>query len=214
VEVASNVGNNMKGVAFDGTRIWTANEGKDSFCPQSSLSIVTPGNTIPWSVTNITTGFNRPYGMLFDGSNIWVTDKGDNTVKKLNSTGGVIQSIPVGSSPRNPIFDGMNIWIPNFDSNNITVVRVKGPSGNPITAFVLATVSAPLMSGPETAAFDGERVLITCHDTINALYLFKAADLSFIAAVATGDGTVPLGACSDGINFWVTLNGTEQLMRF
>src|SRR6266508_217692 len=65
--VASNLGGNPQGIAFDGTRIWTANSA-------SSVSIVTPGTSIPWTVTTVSTGFANPLGMLFDGGNICVTD--------------------------------------------------------------------------------------------------------------------------------------------
>jgi hypothetical protein len=45
--------------------------------------------------------------------------------------------------------------------------------------------------------------------------LFKASDLSFIADVPmllASSG--PLLACSDGINFWVPLHGSADLLRF
>jgi len=41
----------------------------------ADVSIVTPGSTIPWTVTTVTAGFAQPQGILFDGSNIWLTDK-------------------------------------------------------------------------------------------------------------------------------------------
>ena len=62
--VATNLGNNAKGIAFDGTHVWTANN--------FSVSIVTPGDTIPWTVTTVTTGFGNMFGPIFDGTNIWV----------------------------------------------------------------------------------------------------------------------------------------------
>ena len=69
--------------------------------------------------------------------------------------------------------------------------------------------------GPFAAAFDGERVLITNSDGIdNNLSLWKAGDLSPIGFFATGSSSNPNGACSDGVNFWITLRGTNQLARF
>src|SRR5262249_18522891 len=47
--VASNLGNGPLSIAFDGSRIWTSNQG--------SVSIVTPGASIPWTATTVTTGF-------------------------------------------------------------------------------------------------------------------------------------------------------------
>ena len=76
--VASTLGNSPTGIAFDGSRIWTANDG-------GSVSIVTPGATIPWTVTTVTTGFIGPCGILYDGANIWVTDHDASTLLKLDS---------------------------------------------------------------------------------------------------------------------------------
>jgi hypothetical protein len=42
--------------------------------------------------------------------------------------------------------------------------------------------------------------------------LWKAADLTPIGSFSTS--TEPFGACSDGINFWIILNITNQLARF
>jgi hypothetical protein len=44
--------------------------------------------------------------------------------------------------------------------------------------------------------------------------LWKAADFNPLGFIPTGDNTSPDGACSDGINFWVTLEVAGQLMRF
>ena len=200
-------------VAFDGAKIWTANS-TSCGVGLNSVSYATVGTTVPWNITNITTGFNRPYGILYDGSHIWVTDRGDHRLKKVNKANGtVLQSIPVGTDPGHPVFDGMNIWVPNYGSDNITVVRVKDAAGNALAScFVLKTLTAPFMLGPLTAAFDGERVVVACQT--QGIFLFKAADLSFITGISTGPDTNPYGACSDGLNFFVTLNGTNQLVRF
>jgi DNA-binding beta-propeller fold protein YncE len=66
-------------------------------------------------------------------------------------------------------------------------------------------------STPVAASFDGQRVLVTNSTSVT---VFKAADLSFIANVATGVGSQPHAACSDGINFWVPLQGKGKLLRF
>jgi hypothetical protein len=63
------------------------------------------------------------------------------------------------------------------------------------------------------AAFDGERVLVTNYIG-NAVSLWKAADLTPLGSVPTGDSTLPAGACSDGVNFWITLLNSGQLARF
>ena len=57
--LTSNLGVSPNGIAFDGSRIWTANSG--------SVSIVSLN---PVSVTTISTGFSFPIGMIYDGSHI------------------------------------------------------------------------------------------------------------------------------------------------
>jgi hypothetical protein len=197
--VSSALGANPYGIAFDGSRIWTANQGAPG-----SVSIVTPGATLPWSVTTVTTGFTLPTGALYDGANIWVTDT--NSLLKLDSAGAILQTVTVGSSPGIPIFDGRNIWVPNGSSNSVSVVRASGGA-------VLATLTGNGLNQPFTAAFDGQRVLVT-NVSGDSVSLWKAADLSSIGSFATGGSTNPFGVCSDGINFWITLVGSNKLARF
>lgn len=192
------LGNFPTGVSFDGARIWTANEG-------GSVSIVTLN---PLSVSTVTAGFSVPGSMLYDGANMWVTDIGTTpgNLFKLDSNGTIIQTVTVGTNPSFQVFDGTNIWVPNFGSNTVTVVRAS-------TGAVLATLNGNGLNSPTTAAFDGERILVTNHFGDN-VSLWKAADLSPLGSYSTGSATGPNGACSDGLNFWITLQTTNQLARF
>ncbi|HKF43151.1 MAG TPA: S-layer homology domain-containing protein [Thermoanaerobaculia bacterium] len=197
--VASNLGSQPIGITFDGSRIWTANS------VGNSVSIVTPTSTAPWTVTTVTTGFSSPNGILYDGANIWVTDEIANALFKLNSSGAILQTVTVGVNPFHSVFDGGNIWVPN-SSDSVSVVRVS-------TGAILQTLTGNGLNGPKTAAFDGQRVLIT--NTVGAsVSLWKAADLTPIGVFSTGTGNSPFGAASDGVNFWITLEGAAQLARF
>jgi hypothetical protein len=198
----SNLPANPKGIAFDGARAWTANQ-------SGSVSIITFN---PTQATNVTTGFDVPQGILFDGHNIWVTDIGPDNLLKLDAGGNIVKSIPVGAKPMHPVFDGINIWVPNETGDSVMVVRVKDSQGNPLaTPFVLATLTGNGISRPNTIAFDGERILVT-NLVGGRLSLFKAADLSPLGVIFIGDNQA-LGACSDGLNFWVTLNVQRALAR-
>jgi hypothetical protein len=202
--LTSSLGNSPEGIAFDGSRIWTANT-------SGSVSIVSLN---PTTVTTVTTGFGTPTGILYDGGNIWVTNTSNSTLLKLNSDGSIAQTINVGDTPQFPVFDGTNIWVPNVSSNSVTVVRVKDANGNPLaTAIVVATLTGNGLNVPFTAAFDGERILVT-NNGGNSVSLWKAADLSPLGTFATGTGTIPIGACSDGLNFWVTFPSMGRLARF
>jgi hypothetical protein len=224
--LTSSLGTFPRGIAFDGARIWTAAGG--------GVSIVTLN---PLSVTTITTGFHGPVGILYDGANMWVTEMGvipgspvkldsngaiiqaggtvgsdpqvplfPGNLLKLNSNGAIIQSVTVRDGPQFPVFDGTNIWAPNRVSSEITVVRAS-------TGAVIATLSGNGLVNPVSAAFDGERILIT-NFTGQSVSLWKAADLSPLGSVDTGPGTQPFGACSDGLNFWITLSFADKLARF
>jgi len=192
------VGNGPDGLAFDGVRFWTANV-------TGSVSYVTPIAGLPWTATTVSTGFNTPSGALFDGANVWVTDLGASTLLKLSPAGAILLTVPTGSAPSHPIFDGANIWVPNFSGDSVSVVRAA-------SGAVLATLTGNGLSSPLTAAFDGERILVT--SAADKVSFWKAADLAPIGNVSTGSLTHPWGACSDGVNFWVSLNETSQLARF
>jgi hypothetical protein len=195
--VAEDLGFNPAGIAFDGSRIWTANIG--------SVSIVTPGTTLPWSVTTVTTGFATLVGALYDGANIWVTDYESGTLLKLDSSGAVIQSVVVGTGPGYPVFDGANIWVPNFFDGSVSVVRSS-------TGVVLTTLTG-LDPGPSSAAFDGQRVLVTSYNG-SSVSVWKSADFTPLGSFPTGSNSLPIGACSDGQSFWIALSNAGQLVRF
>ncbi len=200
--VASNLGNGARGIAFDGTRIWTAD-----FGPPGAVSIATPGPTIPWTVTTVTTGFTDPIGALFDGSNVWITDNVAGTLLKLGSTGAILQTVTLDVQPANPVFDGANIWVPNNTSpGSISVVRAS-------SGAILATLTGNGLAGPYTAAFDGQRVLVT-NLFGSSVSLWKAADFTPLGSVPLGVSGTPYGACSDGANFWITLSNQSQLIKF
>ena len=199
--VATNLGVNANAIAFDGSRVWTANTGFPS-----SVSIVTPGATIPWTVTTITAGFAGLWGAAYDGVHVWVTDFSAGKLLKLDANGAILQTVTVGSGPQVPVFDGANIWVPNDFSGSVSVVRAA-------TGAVIATLTGNGLSGSAAAAFDGERVLIT-NFIGNSVSLFKAADLSPIGSFMTGASSTPYGACSDGISFWIALRGAGKLARF
>jgi hypothetical protein len=187
-----------KGIAFDGRRIWTANDG--------SVSIITP-DFPSFMVTNVG-GFGDLEGILYDGANIWVTEAGPpGQLKKLDSSGTVVDTAAVGSFPRHLIYDGTNIWVPNHDSDSVSVVRATDGE-------VLATLTGNGLFSPHSAAFDGQRILITHNMTAGSVSLFRATDFAPLGSFLTGVNTLPRGACSDGLHFWIALSQSNKLARF
>jgi hypothetical protein len=202
--LTTSLGAGVSDIAFDGSRIWTANA-------IGSVSIVSFN---PTSVTTVSSGFTTLGGIVYDGSNIWVTDFNTNALHKLNANGSIAQTITMGTRPLHPVFDGTNLWVPNSDSNSLTVVRVKDAVGNPLAnAFVLATLTGNGLSEPNSVAFDGERIL-AANRLNSSVSLWKASDLTPLGNVSTGASSGPSGACSDGLNFWITLGTTHKLARF
>lgn len=201
--VSSPLGAKPGGLAFDGLHIWTANFGTSP--GNGSVSIVTVN---PPGVTTVSAGFNRPGAILYDGANIWIVDDGDNTLKKLDSNGNIILSFTIGFGPSKPAFDGTNIWVPIGEFNSVVVVRAAGA----LTGQVLATLTGNGLLAPASAAFDGERILVT-NRSGQSVSLWRASDLTPIGSFPTGGGD-PTGVCSDGINFWITFTGTGKLGRF
>jgi len=186
--VASNLGDGAVGIAFDGSKIWTANG-------NGTVSRVDPATGfIPWAVVT-SPGFVSPLGILYDGANMWVTDAGAGTLVKLNSTAGILQTVTVGTNPGFASYDGTNIWVPNGTSNSVSIVRVSNGT-------VLATLTGNGLNNPKGAIFDGQRVLVTNYDG-GTVSLFKAADLTTLGVVNVGAGTLPYWGGSDGVNTWI-----------
>jgi S-layer family protein len=185
-------------VAFDGSRLWSGNF--------TSISIITPTVSLPWTVTTITTGFSKPNAVVYDGSNVWTADNGTNTMLKLDSNGAVLQTVTV-PSPVNPIFDGTNLWVPGGGFDRVSVIR-------PSTGTVLATLSGNGLNDPLAAAFDGQRILVVNPSPANTVSLWKAADLTPIGTFDLGASTGPYNATSDGVYFWIALNQKGALGRF
>jgi hypothetical protein len=187
-------------IAFDGSRLWSGNV--------SSITLVTPTVSLPWTVTTITTGFSAPSSVVYDGANVWVADLNSGLLK-LDNSGAVIQTVTVGSGPVSPVFDGTNFWVPNTYNNSVSVVRAS-------TGTVIATLTGNGLDGPQGGAFDGQRILLVNYPggpTATAS-LWKAADMTTIGSFDLGSGASPYGACSDGVSFWIALNGRSALGRF
>jgi len=197
--VTNQLGSQPIALAFDGEHIWTANLG-------GSISIITPQIDLPWSVVTKTDGFATPYAILYKAPNMWVADAGSGSLLKLDSQGVVIQRTLIGDAILGIAFDGSRFWLPMFNHNSIAIVDAT-------TGKILRKVIGNGLNQPFSIAFDGERILVT-NQTADSVSLWKACDFSPIGTFSTGVGSRPGLACSDGLNFWITLNGTNKLARF
>jgi DNA-binding beta-propeller fold protein YncE len=150
--------------------------------------------------------FAEIQGITFDGTNIWVSRFGGSDLLRLDSAGGVLQTVPLGEYPRQAVFDDANLWVPMLpvSSQGGSVAIVAAAGGK-----VVATLTGNGLENPFGASFDGERVLITNGDS--TVSVWRAADLEPLGTTSTTTG--PGYPCSDGINFWLPL-GAGQLARF
>ncbi len=148
-------------------------------------------------VSTISAGFVQPVGALFDGTNVWITDFADSRLKKLDSNGVILQSVPVGTGPELSVFDGSNIWVPSYFGNTLTVVRAKD-------GVVLANLTGNGLSGAVQAVFDGERR--SSSRTFLEIVCRCGRRLTW-HAISLSHSVQPLGACGDGINFESHLQG-------
>ena len=194
--VASTLADEPLGLTFDGARF---------FVVGTALSIVTPGPSIPWTTTTVTTGFSFLNGAIFDGTNVWITDSSAGRLMKINSSGAILQTVTLGGIAEFPVFDGTSLWVPNSTNNVVSVVRAS-------TGVILTSLTGNGLNHPLAAAFDGQRVLVTNRDG-DSVSLWKAADLTPLGVASTGTGTGPTYACSDGVNFWITLQ-SDKIGRF
>jgi hypothetical protein len=204
--VASNLGDLPVSITFDGKFIWTANIGVVN---GGSISKVDPDTG---AVITFSLGGNTHSSILYDGDHIWVTCS-DGTIKKLDQNGVVLSSVTLGNVIGKPVFDGLNLWIPT--ENSVTVVRAKDAQGHPIQQpFVIQTLTGNGLDQPIATAFDGQRILVVNFAVANSVSLWKAADLTPQGNVSIGVNKSPLAACSDGINFWIVCNQSNQIARF
>jgi|GEM_PF-199077 len=214
--VPQSVGPFPAGITFDGEFLWIACYGANP--GGGAVSKIHPDTDGSGFTIFNGTGFDfsRPYGILFDGENLWVTDDGaapaeNSTLKRVDrDTGQVLQTITVGKGAGMPVFDGTNLWVPNLYDDTISVVRAVGG----LRGAILATLTGNGMSRPLAGAFDGERILFTNNGT-NGASLWNAASLTPLGSVPVKDGVLR-GACSDGLDFYVTnqLTNGFQLLRF
>ena len=192
--VASDLGQQPMGLAFDGSRIWTANLG-------ASVSIVTPSSSLPWPSVTVSPGLGLPVDILFDGHDIWVVDQ-LGSLYRLDSGGAITQTVPIQPDPGlfHSTFDGTNIWVPARGPDELVVVRAS-------TGEIVARLTGNGLESPYAAAFDGERILVTNAPAglAGRLSVWRAADLAPLGSVDSigGNGYV----CSDGIHFWISWGG-------
>jgi hypothetical protein len=69
------------------------------------------------------------------------------------------------------------------------------------------------LSFPFSAAFDGQRVLVS-NVLGHSVSLWKAAGFTPLGVFSVGALTSPEAVCSDGVRFWLALHNARKIARF
>jgi len=77
------------------------------------------------SVKTTLNGFTSPNGITSDGTNMWITSL-DNTLKKYDRNGAMINSFATGVAPAQVAFFGGFIWVSNYNDNNVKKYDLLG----------------------------------------------------------------------------------------
>jgi hypothetical protein len=166
----------------------------------------TPQDESSLTLTNVGTS---TYLAEFDGTDLWVANNGPSSVMRIRPSDGKVLDTWTGASNPTSLLAAMGrIFIPGvLVPGRLYMIDPTQPAG------AVTTLTENLGDYPQGIAFDGERILVT-NPTGGRVSLWKAADLTPLGFVSTGADTGPYGACSDGLNFWITLGSTHKLARF
>jgi len=182
-------GSDPLSIVFDGTNMWTANNG------DNSVTKVAPDGTM---ATYVGTG-NGPFGIAFDGTNMWTANNGDNSVTKVAPDGTMTTYTGTGSNVRGIAFDGINMWTANKGDNSVTKVASDGTM----------TTYTGTGDGPSGIAFDGTNMW-TANKRDNSV-----TRVSPTGTMITYAGTEinPIGIAFDGTNMWTANNGDNSVTK-
>ncbi|NOX29856.1 MAG: YncE family protein, partial [Actinobacteria bacterium] len=183
------VGDNPRGMAFDGTNIWVTNLNDNDV---SRIDPVT-GDRTDFSVGGV------PVGVAFDGTNIWVANNFDDDVSRIDPVTGDSIDFSVGNGPVGVAFDGTNIWVTNNLDDDVS--RLDPVTGDRIDFSV--------GNGPFGVAFDGTNIWVTNNFDNDVSRLDPVTGDSIDFSV----GTFPRGVAFDGTNIWVTNSFDADVSR-
>jgi hypothetical protein len=190
--------NGALSTAFDGTHLWTANQGGAS---------VTETNASDGSLVRVISGpqygFSHPWGVAFDGSHVWITNSTGSSVTEISAADGSLVRVLSGgdyafSGPRGIDFDPATarLWVANEQGGSVTELRVTDGS------FVhLFTGPASGLSAPNALLVVGADVWVT-NGLTNVVTELNAADGSLVRTIP--GIAYPAGLAFDGFHVWVS----------
>lgn len=193
-------------IAFDGTNMWTVNQGLNCQGPGTVSKITPTGTVTTYALPLVSPPTTWPMAIAFDGTNMWVASNNSSPIGGL-PVGSVHKVTPTGAmtsyvlpnngttpswSPTDIVFDGANMWVAS--TSYAYVARVT-PAGV-ITSHLVMANGGP----PRRLAFDG-------------YYLYAGTNSQVVRFAPTTDPIVtpalvqnvadPVNALAyDGSNVW------------
>jgi YVTN family beta-propeller protein len=132
-----------------------------------------------------------------------VANYSSNTVTELDaSTGAIVQTIGVGTSPFGVSSDGAHVWVANYGSDTVTELDAS-------TGAVLQTIGVG--NHPIGVSSDGTHAWVTNQfgasgNTVTELDASTGAVLQTIGGVS-----IPIGVSAKGKNVWVANDGNDTV---
>jgi YVTN family beta-propeller protein len=129
------VGDDPRGLCFDGANIWCANYNSAGVPPGNTVSkidVVTDA-----VVATITVG-SKPCMVEFDGTHVWVACTGSTSVSKIDILTNAVTGVAIGISPGCVAFDNRGYVL--FGSAVSTSLKRVRTSTNAVTTLVMPTV--------------------------------------------------------------------------
>jgi DNA-binding beta-propeller fold protein YncE len=175
-------GSTPRGLAFDGTYLWTADASEDKIYKLEASTLI---------VDSFDTPVPTPRGLAFDGTYLWTVDASEDKIYKLDTSGNIIDSFDSpGPYPGALAFDGTYLW--TADGSEAKLFKLD-TSGNIIDSF-----DSP---GASALAFDGAYLWIA-NGSENKLYRLDTSGniIDSIDFVGYSDS---IGLAFDGTNLWI-----------
>jgi YVTN family beta-propeller protein len=186
------VGQKTSGITSDGGYVWATSSVSNSVYRINPVTNTATTYTVP--------GPGSGYGALDGGivdenGYVWVANDDNNSVTELNtSTGAVVKTIALGSTPTDITYGNGDIWVANAGSNSVTQIDAS-------TGAVVKTIT--LDSGPDFITYGNGSVWVSNSgsDTVSEI------------SGTTGDvvATIPVG--SEPLNL-IDNNGYIWVVNF
>ena len=183
------------GLTWDGTFLWNIDYSSDRICkidPATGAelhSFSSPGS--------------QPTGLAWDGTYLWCSDNNSDKIYRINTTGTVLDSFDVTSTPRGLEFFNGHLWY--VDSVLRQIYKL-----NPNSGAVVDSIEAP--SGANRGlAFDGK--YLWCADRVNDEIYKIDIDRKKVIMILKSPAEYSYGLAWDGECVWIAGYNSRNICR-